>query len=265
MRRRLLCLLMLCGLLSGCGSPQRQEPSQADDTDEVSAASAEEPPVSESAPLETVTYLPASLIQELRNRMQDGSDSYEDFVPLEVGRELSEKEVAALAPECLNCENAVSAVYSSYRAVDFDNNGVEDLFTNRRMGNGTMGMFLEEFWRCLPDGSYTQTDSAETYMHDVLFISWEDKTYFLTVQHDLLSKSGVSQFTFTGLGIALLEDGQRLEEAWLTFDPTALWTEGIYDDAGTQNGWVEGSPKDREISLSVYTRGINTDFSLPVH
>ena len=102
-------------------------------------------------------------------------------------------------------------------------------------------------------------------MRDILFISWEDKTYFLTVQHDLLSKSGVSQFTFTGLGIALLEDGQRLEEAWLTFDPTALWTEGIYDDAGTQTGWVEGSPKDREISLSVYTRGINTDFSLPVH
>lgn len=265
MRRRLLCLLALCGLLSGCGGLQSQEPSQAGGADEAGTAPEEEVTVSESAPLETASYLPESLIQELRDRMQNGTDSYEELVPLQAGRELSAEEAAALAPESLDCESAASAVYSSYCAVDFDNDGVEDLFVNRRMGSGTMGMFSEEFWHGLPDGSYAQTDSTETYMCDTLFIAWEGKTYLLTVQHDLLSKSDVSQFTFTGLGVSLFENGQRLEEAWLAFDPTALWTEGVYDDAGTQTGWVEGAPENRDISLSVYTRGINTDFSPPVH
>ena len=262
MRRRLLCLLALCGLLSGC---QKQKPSQPGTPDEASAVPVEDASSLESDPSEIVTYLPESLIQELRDRMQNGTDSYEDLVPLQVGRELSEEEVSVLVPECLNCESAASAVYSSYCAVDFDNDGVEDLFANRRMGTGTTGMFSEEFWRGLPDGSYAQTDSAETYMCDILFITWEYKTYLLTVQHDLLSKSDVSQFTFIGFGGALFEDGQRLEEAWLTFDPTVLWTEGVYNDAGTQTGWVEGAPENRDISLSVYTRGINTDFLPPVH
>ena len=262
MRRHLLCLLVLCGLLSGC---QSQAPSQPDDSDEAEAVPVEDVPVLEGDPLEAVAYLPETLIQELRDRMQEGTDTYEDLVPLQAGRELSEEEVAALAPECLNCESAASAVYSSYCAVDFDNDGMEDVFANRRMGCGAMGMFSEEFWRCQPDGSYMQTDRKEAYMGDPLFINWEDCVYFLTVQHDLCSKSDISQFAFIGIGVTLLENGQRLEEAWLTFDPTVLWTEGIYDDAGTQTGWVEGAPKGRDISLSVYTRGINTDFSPPIH
>ena len=261
MRRRLLCLLALCGLLSGCGGPQSQESSQAGDADKTGTAPAEEAPVSEIAPLETVTRLPESLIQELYDRMRDGRDTYTDFTPLQAARRLSEEEAVILLPECVRCEDAASALYNSYYAVDFDNDGVEDIFVNRRMGSGTMGRFSEEFWQGRPDSSYTQTDIGEAYMCDALFITWEDQTYFLTVQHDLLSKSNVSQFTFTGLSIALFEDGQRLEEAWLTFDPTVLWTEGIYDDTGAQTGWVEGAPKDRDISLSVYTRGANTDFS----
>ena len=266
MRRRLLCLLAVCGLLSGCGMAQKpQMPSPPGKADAAGPSATENTPIAESAPLEAVTYLPESLIQELRDRMLNVMDPYEDFVSLGVGRELSEEEAAALDPECLNSERAASAVYSSYYAVDFDNDGVEDLFVNRRMGSGTMGMFSEEFRRGLPDGSYAQTDSAEMYMCDILFIAWEGRTYFLTIQHDLLSKSNVSQFAFTGIGVSLFEDGQRLEEAWLTFDPAVLWTEGIYDDTGTQIGWVEGAPEDRDLSLSVYTRGINTDFSPPVH
>ena len=194
MRRRLLCLLALCGLLSGC---QKQKPSQPGTPDEASAVPVDDASSLESDPSEIVTYLPESLIQELRDRMQNGTDSYEDLVPLQVGRELSEEEVSVLVPECLNCESAASAVYSSYCAVDFDNDGVEDLFANRRMGTGTTGMFSEEFWRGLPDGSYAQTDSAETYMCDILFITWEYKTYLLTVQHDLLSKSDVSLLSST--------------------------------------------------------------------
>ena len=88
MRRRLLCLLALCGLLSGCGGLQSQEPSQAGGADEAGTAPEEEVTVSESAPLETASYLPESLSQELRDRMQNGTDSYEELVPLLAGREL---------------------------------------------------------------------------------------------------------------------------------------------------------------------------------
>lgn len=85
------------------------------------------------------------------------------------------------------------------------------------------------------------------------------------MQWDQCSKNGIWQESYIGLSVTAFADGRAQETAWLTFDPTALWTEAIYDETGIQTGWAEGAPDDRNITLSVYTRGINTDFPLPAH
>ncbi|WP_298018273.1 hypothetical protein [uncultured Dysosmobacter sp.] len=266
-------------LLSGCGIIREVLPEQAAASSREETASAEEilpaeAPLPEeeaaaddleSGPLETVTYLPESLIQDLYTRMLNGTDTYEDFEPLLAERELSEEETAALAPELLTSVYAEHAIYSTYYAVDFDNDGIEDIYVHRRMGMGSMGMFRSSFYRGLSDGTYESAYFTENCMSLPMFISWEGKNYLLCLQWDQPSKDGIRQESYIGLSVSVFVDGWEQESAGLFFDPTALWTEGLYDESGTQIGWEEGAPADRDISLAVYTRGINTDFALPVH
>lgn len=274
MKRTILVYLLLCVLLSGCGAAQEAQQEQSLSGPSAETALTEESlptetqaetDALESGPLETVTYLPKSLIDELYARMLNGTDTYEDFKSLAVERQLSEEETAALAPELLTCDNTADAVYSSYYAVDFDNDGIGDIFAYRRMGMGSMGMFRSSFCRGLSDGTYESAYFTEDCMSFPMFISWEEKNYLLRLHWDQPSKDGFWQESYIGLSVSAFADGWEQETAWLTFDPTALWTQGVYDETGTQAGWVEGAPADREISLAVYTRGVNTDFSLPVH
>ena len=253
--RRFFCLL-LCLTLPGCTSSD--EPQEAAEPSSQTAAL-------QDTPLDTVTYLPESLIEELRALILKSSEPYTDLTLFSVGKTLSQDEAAALVPDCLSFSDPAASDYSICYAVDFDNDSMEDLFIDRKTGMGTMGMHDLQFWRGQPDGTYVQTASLETYMSSPLFIDWENQIYLLLVQYDFPSKSDVAQFTFTGLDIMLFSNGQIQESACLTFDPTALWTEGIYDEAGTQTGWIEGAPEERDVTLSVYTRGINTDFSASLH
>lgn len=248
--------LLLC--LTLCGCTVSDEPQKAAEPSSQAA-------VLQDTPLDTVTYLPESLIEALRALILKSSEPYTDLAPLDVGQMLSEDEAAALSPDCLSSSDPDASDYSIFYAVDFDNDSTKDLFIDRKTGMGTMGMHDLQFWRGLPDGTYIQTGSLETYMSSPLFINWENQIYLLLVQYDFPSKSDVAQFTFTGLDIMLFSNGQILESACLTFDPTALWEEGIYDEDGTQTGWIEGAPEERDVTLSVYTRGVNTDFPLPAH
>lgn len=257
--------LLLCLTLCGCGAARSKVQSPDGDVPAEPASQADTPSVLQDAPLDTVTCLPESLIEELRALILKSSEPYTDLAPLKVGQALSDEEAAALAPDCLSSSDSEAPVYSVCYAVDFDNDSTEDLFVDRKMGMGTMGMHDVQFWRGLPDGTYVQTDGLETYMSSPLFITWENRTYFLLVQYDFPAKSDVAQFTFAGLDVMFFDHGRIQESACLTFDPTVLWTESIYDETGTQPGWIEGAPENRDVTLSVYTRGINTDFSAPVH
>lgn len=248
--------LLLCLTLCGC---------TVSDAPQKAAEPSSQAAVLQDTPLDTVTYLPESLIEELRALILKSSEPYTDLAPLDVGQMLSEDEAAALAPDCLSSSDPDASDYSIFYAVDFDNDSTKDLFIDRKTGMGTMGMHDLQFWRGLPDGTYTQTVTLETYMSSPLFVDWDNRTYLLLVQYDFPDKSDVAQFTFTGLDIMLFDNGQIQESACLSFDPTALWEEGIYDEDGTQTGWIEGAPEDRDIMLSVYTRGINTDFSAFLH
>lgn len=248
--------LLLCLLLCGCTA--FDEPQKAAEPSSQAA-------VLQDTPLDTVTYLPESLIEELRALVLKSPEPYMDLAPLDVGQMLSEDEAAALVPDCLSSSDPDASDYSIFYAVDFDNDSTKDLFIDRKIGMGTMGMHDLQFWQGLPDGTYVQTGSLETYMSSPLFVDWDNQTYLLLVQYDFPVKSDVAQFTFTGLDIMLFDNGQIQESACLAFDPTALWEEGIYDEAGTQIGWIEGAPEERDVMLSVYTRGINTDFSAFLH
>lgn len=252
----LACLLLSLTL---CGCTASDVPQQTAEPTSQTAV------LEEHVPLDTVTFLPESLIEELRTRMLSGSDTYEDFEALCSERKLSEETVSAVAPELLYSVEARDALYSDYSAVDFDSDGVEDIFVLRRMGQGSMGMISLSFWQGHPDGSHENKYCMEDYLSSPLFISWEGLSYLLCLQWDHLSKNGIQQESYTGLSVTSFADGQPQETAWLTFDPTVLWTTGVYDDTGTQTGWAEGAPEDRVITLSVYTRGVNTDFPLPAH
>lgn len=264
--KELLACLLLSLTLCGCGATGDAGPAKLPDTPAPEAdLSDSDPAVEEAPPLDTVTFLPEGLIEELRDRMLSGSDTYEDFEVLCSERKLSEETVLAMAPELLYSVEAREALYSDYSAVDFDNDGVEDIFVLRRMGQGSMGMLSLSFWQGHPDGSHENKYCMEDYLSSPLFISWDGLSYLLCLQWDHLSKNGIQQESYTGLSVTSFADGQPQETAWLTFDPTVLWTTGVYDDTGTQTGWAEGAPEDREITLSVYTRGVNTDFPLPAH
>lgn len=257
--------LLLCLTLCGCGATDPRVRSPSVDAPTEAASQADTPSVLQDTPLDTVTYLPESLIEEMRALILKSSEPYTDLAPLDVGQMLSEDEAAALAPDCLSSSDPDASDYSIFYAVDFDNDSTKDLFIDRKTGMGTMGMHDLQFWRGLPDGTYIQTGSLETYMSSPLFVDWDNRTYLLLVQYDFPDKSDVTQLTFTGLDIMLFDNGQIQESACLTFDPTALWEEGIYDEDGIQTGWIEGAPEERDVMLSVYTRGINTDFSAFLH
>lgn len=262
---RLACLLS-CLLLSGCGAAGDAGPAELPEVPAPEAdLSGNDLTAETPQPLDTVTCLPESLIEELRDRMLSGRDTYEDFEALSAERELSEEAVAAAAPELSSSIEAQDAIYSIYSAVDFDNDGTEDIFALHRMGQGSMGMLLLSFWQGRPNGSFKKQYFSEEYLCSPLFISWEGHSYLLCQQRDHPSKDGIWQESYTGLSVTAFLNGQPQETAWLTFDPTVLWTEGVYDDTGMQTGWVEGAPEDRELTLSVYTRGVNTDFPLPAH
>lgn len=265
MQREGLVSLLLCLTLCGCGAPRSQGQIPGGDVPAEPVPQEDVSSVLQEAPLDTATYLPESLIEELRFRMLNGSDTYEAFQSLEIGRSLSEEEAAVLAPDLFSDDSTDDAVYSTYHAVDFDDDGIEDLFVCRRMGMGSMGMFSYDFYQGLSDGTYVQTDSMETYMVSPLFISWDASSYLLCLQWDQCSKNGIWQESYIGLSVTAFADGRAQETAWLTFDPTALWTEAVCDETGIQTGWAEGAPEDRNITLSVYTRGINTVFPLPAH
>ena len=256
--RRVWPLLLLCALLTGCGAPP-----PADLPPEPALEEPEAP--EKGGPLDRVTRLPQSLVDELRRRMAAGEDACEDFLPLRADRNLSREEAAAMAPEAVNCTPADWAILSFYSAVDFDNGGIEDLFVNRTMGQGTMGMHRKEFWRGLPGGAYDCAYYEEDCMALPLFITWEGRSYQIVSYFDMCSKDEIAQVSHIGVSAACFADGWAQEYAYLTFDPAALWTEGIYDGAGEQTGWTDVLPQDGDITLEVYTRGVNTDFPLPVH
>ena len=255
--RRPWALLLLWALLSGCGAPP---PAEAPET---AAVLAEPEAPEEGGPLDRVTHLPQSLIDELRRRVAAGEDAYEDFLPLRADRDLTEEEAAALAPEALDDEELDQ--YDFYSAVDFDNDGIEDLFVDRKTGYGTMGMHLMEFWHGLSGGTYECAYYEEDYLALPLFLTWEGRNYYIRLRFSLVCKNEVSQFSPIGLSAACFSEGRPQERAFLTFDPAALWTEGVYDDAGTQTGWVDVLPEEDDITLEVYTRGVNTVFPLPSH
>lgn len=265
MQREGFVSLLLCLTLCGCGTVRSHGQISSGDAPAEPVPQKDVSSVLQEAPLDTATYLPESLIEELRFRMLNGSDTYEVFQSLEIGRSLSEEEAAVLAPDLFSDDSTDDTVYSTYHAVDFDNDGIEDLFVCRRMGMGSMGMFSYDFYQGLSDGTYVQTDSMETYMVSPLFISWDASSYLLCLQWDQCSKNGIWQESYIGLSVTAFADGRAQETAWLTFDPTVLWTEAIYDETGIQTGWAEGAPEDRNITLSVYTREINTDFPLSSH
>lgn len=260
--KELLACLLLSLTVCGCGATGDAGPAKLPDTPAPEAdLSDSDPAVEEAPPLDTVAFLPEGLIEELRDRMLSGSDTYEDFELLRIDRELSSETVAELAPECL-C-NEVYSLVDAYYAVDFDNDGIEDIFANRQVSMRATGLCFQEFWRGLSDGSYVLIYALDTYMNDPLFLTWEGRTYYLSVQRKLLDEwSEVRHYTNIGLNVIFFDQGLPQESVWLSPDPAALWN--IYH-LGPQPDCLENSPGGQELTLSVYTRGVNTDFPLPVH
>lgn len=229
MKRLLIAGLFLCLLLAGCRKAPEPPP--------------EETPVPGGAALDAVTYLPEDLLDELEGRMQDGKNSSSDFDDIRTGRRLTEEEASALPPEVLDSDHITHALLTSWESVDYDNDGVEDIFASARWGMGSMGMFHDCFFRGLPDGGFESPYYDELCMTTPMFIAWEGQNYFLALRRDQRpAEAGGWEEVDIGMQVSCFADGWEQERVYLNLDP--------------ETG---------EITREVYTLGVNTEFPLPTH
>lgn len=141
--------------------------------------------------------IPAALAADLRLRVEEGRAAYEDFTPVE----------RAVPAPVLGEEQALDED-SRFYAVDFDNDGQEDLFSYTRRGMGAAGIVR---WTFRPGGGREASYYQDVSMTTPIFIAWEGKNYLLSLFQDPESDAVLSVTVFAG--------GWPAEELRMSLDP----------------------------------------------
>lgn len=228
MKRWAVICILLCVVFSGCKSDEPVPPP-------------EETPVPGGAALDAVTYVPEMLLAELEARMQDGKNDRVDYGDLLVGenvtgnhQQMQDFEKRAREMDCYIC---------SFYEVDFDNDGLLDVYGDYTMSPSVMSLNKIEFYRALPEGGYDDTVYfMENYMGYPFFIQWDGSNYCVYMRWDRYLQDDTERPVFLGMQVSCFADGWEQERVYLNLDP----------DTG-------------EITRDVYTLGVNTEFPLPTH